>query len=102
MTRESFVGTALCLLPVLVIGLVLLLVWKFFRSAVRSGVTQAQPAAPQASLSPPPPPGPSDDHIRRIVREELKALLAARAAAKATPGSSGSTPPGGAGSPRKA
>jgi hypothetical protein len=96
--RESFALSACVGIPVLGFVLIALLVWKFTRSAVRSGVQQANartiPVLPQV---PPPvqppqhsqPLPPSDEHIRRIVREELKSLLAARAAAKAKPGSSG-------------
>lgn len=95
--REAFTASACLLIPLLGLLLVGLLVWKFTRSAVRSGVQQANartPTAPQLAQPPAvmpsaPPPPPSDEHIRRIVREELQRLLAARAAAKAKPGSTG-------------
>lgn len=92
--REAFTASACLLIPLLGFLLVGLLVWKFTRSAVRSGVQQANSRAftappPPAVQQPAPPPLPSDEHIRRIVREELQRLLAARAAAKAKPGSTG-------------
>lgn len=92
--RESFTLFACVGIPLLGFVLIALLIWKFTRSAVRSGVQQANarttPAPPPVSFPQPLPPlPPSDEHIRRIVREELKSLLAARAAAKSKPGSSG-------------
>jgi hypothetical protein len=91
--REPFALFACVGVPVLGFVLIALLVWKFTRSAVRSGVQQANarttPVPPPVPPQPSQPPPPSDEHIRRIVREELKSLLAARAAAKAKPGSSG-------------
>lgn len=97
-------GQGIALFIVIGVGLLvfvflpLWLIWRFLSSAVRSGVQQAQPAAPVAQaprLMPAPPPvvpGLSEADVRRIVREELRAAQQAAAARRA--GSPGATSPG--------
>lgn len=96
---EAAVGGAVCLLAVLVPGAVLWFIWRFFRSAVKSGTAAALPGV---TVTQPPPATPparviagaqfTEADVRRIVREEL---LAAQEAARARrAGSQASTPPG--------
>jgi len=95
--KDPFAGAACFVVPLilfLVVLLIALLVWKFTRSAVRSGVQQANARTtplppPNIPYQPAPPPVPSEDYIRLIVRDEIQRVLAARAAAKAKPGSNG-------------
>jgi hypothetical protein len=56
--------------------LVILVVWVFFRSAVRSGVETAKPGA-----LPPPAAGLTEAQVRQIVRDEIQRLRSARAGA---------------------
>jgi|GEM_PF-6202644 len=96
--KESLGGllcAAIAIAPILVI----LVIWFFFREAVRSGV---QGAAPAALPAPPAAAGLTEQAVREIVRDELRRLQAARAAAKPSQASPGSAPPGAAGSPRRA
>ena len=65
--------------------LVILVVWVFFRSAVRSGVKQGSPP-PVAS---PAAPAITEAQIREIVRDEIQRLRAARAASAPSSGSPG-------------
>jgi flagellar basal body-associated protein FliL len=82
---------------VLALAVPFVLMWLFFRSAVRSGTAQAAPPAtqapPQAVFTPPPPlpaaPALTEERVRQLVREEIQALRAARAAAGASRGSPG-------------
>jgi len=93
--KDPFYGAACFVVPLivfLVVLLVVMVIWKLTRSAVRSGVQQAnsgtpRPLPPQGPL--PAPAAPSEDYIRLIVRDEIQRVLAARAAAKARPGSNG-------------
>jgi len=97
--KESLGGllcAAIAISPILVI----LVIWVFFRSAVRSGVEGAAPKA--VPVAPPAAPGLTEQAVREIVRDEIRRLQAARAGAKPSQGSPGSAPPGAAGSPRRA
>lgn len=94
--KDPFYGAACFVVPLivfLVALLVVMLIWKYARSAVRSGVQQANARTPVPPPGiphqPAPPPVPSEDYIRLIVRDEIQRVLAARAAAKAKPGSNG-------------
>jgi hypothetical protein len=96
--KDPFYGAACFVVPLivfLVVLLVVMVIWKLTRSAVRSGVQQAnsgtsRPLPPQAPpYQPARPAVPSEDYIRLIVRDEIQRVLAARAAAKARPGSNG-------------
>ena len=90
--KDPFYGAACFVVPLivfLVVLLVAMLIWKYARSAVRSGVQQANARTPVPSPGIPNQPAPSEDYIRLIVRDEIQRVLAARAAAKAKPGSNG-------------
>lgn len=66
---------AIVALPVLII----LLVWMFFRSAVRSGVRQGAPKpSDPVILAPQAAPAITEAQIREIVRDEIRRLRAAR------------------------
>jgi len=97
--KESL-GGLLCAAIAISPLLVILVIWLFFRSAVRSGVEGAAPKA--VPVTPPAAAGLTEQAVREIVRDELRRIQAARAAAKPSPALPGSAPPGAAGSPRKA
>lgn len=74
----SWMSAALCALIPAVPILVVLVIWRFFRSAVRSGVSQAVQSVPT-------PPavvhaGMTEAQVREIVRDELRRISAERAA----------------------
>jgi hypothetical protein len=95
--KESL-GGLLCAAIAISPLLVILVIWLFFRSAVRSGVQGAAPkAVPQPAA-----PSLTEQAVREIVRDELRRIQAARAAARPSQASPGSAPPGAAGSPRRA
>jgi hypothetical protein len=97
--KESL-GGLLCAAIAISPLLVVLVIWLFFRSAVRSGVQGAAPTA--VPVPPPAAAGLTEQAVREIVRDELRRIQAARAAARPSPASPGSAPPGAAGIPRKA
>lgn len=96
----TYAGGLLCAGIVILPILVILVIWVFFRSAVRSGVEGAAPKA--VPVPQPAAPGITEQAVREIVRDEIRRLQATRAAARPSPASPGSSPPGAAGSPRKA
>ena len=96
----TYAGGLLCAGIVILPILVILVIWVFFRSAVRSGVEGAAPKA--VPVPQPAAPGLTEQAVREIVRDELRRIQAARAAAKPSQASPGSAPPGAAGSPRRA
>lgn len=63
--------------------LIILVVWVFFRSAVRSGVQQGSPKL----VAPPAAPVITEAQIREIVRDEIRRLRAARGSAGPSSGS---------------
>lgn len=86
---SSVMSTMLCMLLPTVPILILLLIWRFFRSAVRSGVSQAQPAHAvpahtHASPAHQPPTvaqaSMTEQQVRDIVRDEIRRITAERAA----------------------
>jgi hypothetical protein len=96
----SYAGGLLCAGIVILPILVVLVIWLFFRSAVRSGVEGAAPKA--VPVTPPAAAGLTEQAVREIVRDEIRRIQAARAAAKPSPALPGSAPPGAAGNPRRA
>ena len=72
----STTALLLCVLLPAIPIIIGLLIWRFFRSAVRSGVSQATPSAPAA----PQLPGLTEIQVREIVRDELRRISAERAA----------------------
>lgn len=76
---------ALVALPLLIV----LLVWMFFRSAVRSGVKQGSPTPVAPVIQPPVVASITETRVREIVRDEIRRLRAARASAGPSSGSPG-------------
>lgn len=80
MLASGFESFSICFLSLAVPVLVIVVVWRFFRSAVRSGVQQGSP--PPAAVAPPAPPV-SEEWVRGIVRDELRKVIAERQSRKA-------------------
>ena len=79
-----FVCFGVSLLPVLAV----VIVWMFFRSAVRSGVRQGAPKpSDPVIVAPPAAPVITEAQIREIVRDEIRRLRAARGSAGPSSGS---------------
>lgn len=74
---------AIVALPVLII----LLVWMFFRSAVRSGVKQGSPPPVAPVIQPPVAASLTETRVREIVRDEIRRLRAARGSSGPSSGS---------------
>lgn len=78
----------ICLLAVAIPALIVVVIWRFLRSAVRSGVRQGAPKpSDPVILAPPAAPVITEAQIREIVRDEIRRLRAARGSAGPSSGS---------------